>query len=175
MVSPSSSRKKSPKKKTRCTHEVDGKRCKLNQPVDGVWFCNKHLNKIFNLQIKPSGIKGAGMGLFCGSHPFKKDDIVGEYSRYDIKKSPKETYKNCNTHECQAYIYCSDAEECWDAKNTPSIIVRFANDARSERKNNACFEDYKRRVFMYTDKNIKAGNEIFCDYGEDYDWSFLEH
>jgi len=83
-------------------------------------------------------------------------------------------YKNCYSHKCQAYIYCSD-NECWDAKNTPSIIVRYANDARSVRANNASFIDEGRRVFMVADKKIKPDAEIFCDYGDNYDWSFLEN
>ena len=120
-----------------------------------------------------SSIKGAGMGLFAGSYGFKKNSIIGEYSRYDIKKTMAKMYKHCKSHQCQAYIYCSN-NDCWDAKNTPSIIVRHANDSRSERRNNASFDEYGRRVFMVADKNIKPRSEIFCDYGEDYDWGFLD-
>lgn len=161
------------KKVGRCVHKTGDKQCKYSQATDGSWFCNKHLNLLFNLSIKPSAIKGAGMGLFAGSEGFKKGDVIGEYSRYDIKKSPSLTFKNCTTHKCQAYIYCND-KECWDAKNTPSIIVRYANDSRSTRRNNAEFDEYGRRVYMVAQKSIKPGAEIFCDYGDDYDWSFLE-
>jgi hypothetical protein len=154
-------------------HTRDGKRCGYNQAAPNTWFCNRHLDKLYNLTIKPSAIKGAGMGLFAGSEGFRKGDIIGEYSRYDIKGSPSKIFKHCSTHNCTAYIYCSD-KECWDAKNTPSVIVRFSNDARSERKNNASFDEMGRRVFMMADKRIPPGAEIFCDYGEDYDWSFLD-
>lgn len=148
--------------------------CKRIEAVKGVWFCNIHLNNIFNLKIKKSGIKGAGYGLFSGSEGFKKDDIVGEYSRYDIKKSSKKAFNKCYSHKCTEYIYCDEGDSCWDAKNTPSLLTRYANDARNDKKNNTSFENIGRRAFMVAYKNIKPNSEIFCDYSDSYDWSFLD-
>lgn len=148
----------------------NNKRCEKSEAVRGCWYCNSHLNKLVNLRLKKSAIKEAGTGLFAGSDGFKKNTIIGEYSRYDIKKDEKKV--NCHTHKCSEYLYCDD-KICWDAKSTPSVIVRYANDARDKR-NNAYFENFGGRAFMMASKKIKPGEEIFCDYGDSYDWSFLE-
>ncbi len=152
------------------------RKCPYKQTVKGSWFCNIHLNKLYNLRIKQSSIKGAGKGLFSGSEGFKKDDIISEYSRYDIKKKEKDMYKHCDSHKCTEYIYCDNLgkkKTCWNAKKSLSVIARYANDSRSTKKNNAEFTEERGRVFMIANKNIKADSEIFCDYGGNYDWSFL--
>ncbi len=183
------SRKRSPKKskRSRSSKRSNGSsklhtcmyispkdvQCKRNEAVKGVWFCNFHLNNLFNLQIKPSGIKGAGYGLFAGSDGFLKNDIVGEYSRYDIKKNSDKAFNKCYSHKCTEYIYCDEGDSCWDAKNTPSLITRYANDSRDKR-NNVSFENIGRRAFMIAYKKIKPYSEIFCDYSDSYDWDFLD-
>ncbi len=169
--------KKSPKPR-RCIY-ISGKtdkQCSNKEVYRGVWVCNKHMDKMYNLQLKKSAINGAGLGLFAGKHGFKKGDIVGEYSRYDMKQKESKTVKKCNDskneHKCWEYVYCDDKKSCWDARYTTSVIVRHANDSRNK-KNNASFKEFGRRVFMVADKNILVGTEVFCDYGDDYDWSFL--
>lgn len=165
-------------KRNKCIFiSVRNKRCENFESVKGSSFCNQHSNKLFNLKLKPSSIKGAGTGLFAGKEGFKKGDIIGEYSRYDIKESEKDFNKRCEnikSHKCSEYVYCDDHKNCWDARYRPDIIVRYANDSRKDSKNNAEFENFGRRSFMMASKNIKPNTEIFCDYGDSYDWSFLE-
>lgn len=148
--------------------------CKNKEVINGISFCNKHLNKLYNLKIKKSGIKGAGYGLFAGTHGFKKGEIISEYSRYDIKsnKDPCDNTRE-KMHICSEYLFC-EKNTCWDARYNPDIVARYANDARSSRKNNAYFDILGGRVFIMADRKIKPGAEIFVDYGEDYDWSFLD-
>lgn len=150
-----------------------GHKCKRLEAVPGIYFCNWHNDAVHNLKIGKSAIKGAGTGLFAGKKGFKKGDIIGEYSRYDIKTRGDPCLKSKDySHNCSSYLYC-DETWCFDARFTPAIIIRHANDARS-RKNNSSFEDYRGRVFLVADKKIKKGQEIFANYGEDYDWSFLD-
>lgn len=179
---PSRSRSRSPKRKVRgkCKYSLQDKKCDEKEAVYGCWFCNKHLNMIFNLKIQPSAIKGAGNGLFAGSYGFKSGDIIGEYSRYDIlhdcddfdKKIKKKDKDNHQTYE---YLYGGVRNRCWDARYQLSVITRYANDSRKKTKNNAYFDDIRGRSFMIAGKGIKPGEEIFCNYGKDYDWSFLEN
>jgi len=172
-----SAKKKSKSKKNKCLFiNSKNKRCTNLEAVHGSWFCNTHLNKLYNLKLKPSAIKGAGNGLFAGSQGFKKGDIIGEYSRYDIKETESHFKKRCSktkSHKCSEYVYCDNDNSCWDARYKESIIVRYANDARGS-KNNAEFDNFGKRAFMMANKNIKPNSEIFCDYGDEYDWSFLE-
>lgn len=150
-----------------------GEKCGKNEALPSSFFCNYHLNRVYNLTVKKSSIPNAGNGLFAGKRRFKKGEIIGEYSRYDIQTKYKcDKYKSDKlAHECSSYIYCNK-NVCWDAKYYPSIITRYSNDSRSK-KNNAFFEDYRGRAFMIASKTIPAGKEIFTDYGDDYVWSFL--
>lgn len=152
------------------------KQCKNNEYLHGTWLCNTHINKLYNLKLGKSAIKGAGTGLFAGKEGFKKGHIIGEYSRYDVKMKESifnEKCKKDKSHKCSEYVYCDNTKSCWDARYTPSIIVRYSNDTRSK-KNNATFENIGGRSFMLATKKIAPEDEIFCDYGDDYDWSFLD-
>lgn len=166
---------KSYTQKRRCNYiNKYGKQCKNKEAVPGVYFCNLHLDKAYNLKVKKSAIKGAGYGLFAGKYGFKKGEIIGEYSRYDIRQKGDHCVDSReDQHICSSYLYC-DEKWCWDARWTPSVVVRHANDSRSIRKNNAYFDEMGGRVFVMADKSIKPGKEIFLDYGDEYDWSFLK-
>ncbi len=150
----------------------DGIRCNHDEVLPKVRYCNQHLNKLFNVTLNKSNIKNAGNGLFAGKEGFKKETIIGEYSRYDIKLTKKQIDK-CYTHKCTEYLYC-DNNNCWDAKTQFDIFTRYSNDSRDKR-NNAYFDDIGGRSFMISSKNIKPGTEIFTTYGESYDWSWLDN
>jgi hypothetical protein len=176
------------KEKRQCIYiSTRDKQCNNTEIVPGIWFCNRHLSMIYNLRVKKSQIKGAGMGLYGGKYGFKKGEIIGEYSRYDIKSSQKQCNDRCSNkgHDCYAYFYGTNTEPfydteygakrsvCYDARYSNSVVVRYANDSR-DRRINASFDEFRGRVFMYAMRNISPGQEIFCDYGDDYDWSFLD-
>lgn len=60
--------------KDKCIYiSVRNKRCDNFESVNGSSFCNQHSNKIFNLKLKPSAIKGAGIGLFAGKEGLRKE------------------------------------------------------------------------------------------------------
>ena len=54
-----------------------GNRCK-NRTCRGK-LCWQHLKKRDSLRVKPSGIQGAGMGLFT-TKPFKKNEKIVDYT-----------------------------------------------------------------------------------------------
>lgn len=137
------------------------KRCKNKEILPDVWFCNKHLDLMYNLKIKKSTIKNAGYGLFCGSEPIGDTTIVAEYSRKDI-------VIDCSNMKDATYVYETIDFVCYDARNTCNLIGRYANDGKSDEINNAEFiEDYG-RVFIVSLRNINPGEEIFCSYGKRY-------
>lgn len=151
------------------------KHCQDIVQVNGISICNDHADKLQNLCIYPSGIHGAGYGLFAGGHGFHKGDIVGEYSRYDIGVDSKKFKcpKNQSPHECYEYVFSSDYGKDYDGRHAPDLLTRYSNDARGPR-NNAYFKEFGRRVFIMAARNIAPYCEIFTDYGSDYDWSFIE-
>lgn len=163
-------------KKHQCAYRNNrGHECTHDEVLPGILYCNLHLNRVYNVQIKKSGIPNAGFGLFAGSNGYKKGDIILEYSRNDIR-IPQIPYKceNASSHKCSEYIYCDDNElYCWDGRYRKDIIARYSNDSRSASKNNAYFENYRNRSFIIADRNIRPFHEIFTNYGPDYDWSFL--
>ena len=146
-----------------CAYRTNkGKRCKNNEVLPSVWFCNRHLDKMYNLKIKKSTIKNAGFGLFCGSRKIREGEIIAEYSRFDI------FLEDCERVKDITYLYRTEENNCFDAINTNNLIARYANDGRSDEKNNCEFYEFGGRVFMIATKDIKRGSEIFCDYGENY-------
>lgn len=158
------------------------KRCELEI---GIYpkFCHFHTILIENLFVAPSKIKNAGNGLFAGPLGFKKNQIIGEYSYNWMKvKSGHLDNRNGKGKDVNySYVFCDDQKKnqkekdvmCWDGLDKNSTIVRNANDAHgSHFRNNAYFDIIKKKdsihVYMIASRNIKALNEILCDYGENY-------
>ena len=170
-----SPRKRSPRKrseKKRSEKKSPVKSClspyKLPSKATTAFSFNRLTDKLYNLVVKKSTIPGAGKGLFAGTEGFGKDKIIGEYSRYDIKKSAQDMGKHFDAMYMYGPVGKGKDKHFFDAKNKLDILTRYANDMKSERKNNATFEEYKGRVFMVSTKKIEPGAEIFCSYGAAY-------
>lgn len=160
-----------------------GKRCKLQL---GIYprFCHLHTQLIYNVHVAKSGIKKGGNGLYVGLYGFKKGMIIGEYSEDKIKvngdafrkrngKDRYNEYKDVN----DMYLLCANTKKnekeiCWDALDIRSTIIRNANDAHNSNfRNNAYFDQKRNRngkihVYMVASRNIAAGKEILCSYGD---------
>ena len=61
-----------------------GNRCK-NRTCRGK-LCWQHLKKQEGLRVKPSGIQGAGMGLFT-TKPFKKNEKIANYTGEQMSRA----------------------------------------------------------------------------------------
>jgi hypothetical protein len=176
--------------KERCIY-IDpetNKRCRLHI---GIYpkYCHIHTTLIENLYVAPSGIKRAGNGLFAGPLGFRKNEIIGEYSKDWMKV--KQGTLDCrngkySNGECKpvnySYIFCDEQKkgqkdsdvQCWDGLDKNSTIVRNANDAHgSKYHNNAHFETRKdstgkTRIYMIASTRIAGLKEVLVSYGPSY-------
>jgi SET domain-containing protein len=156
------------------------------------------------LQVAPSTIRGAGLGLFAG-RDYKKGEIVTFYDGQLIQhvEAQKRERLGLDTH-IRSHIQLR-----WDIDglrvDPKDPLVGKASFINHDKKranvkfgfadspvNDAIFEKYKRglsvqfdpterKTFVYTLRAVKSGEEFFVDYGNDYglneedeDDSFIE-
>jgi SET domain-containing protein len=127
------------------------------------------------LLVKKSKIPGAGKGLFT-TKPFKKDDRVIQYRGEIIG------WKEYNERVKQnkdGYLFYFNRNKCVDAFSTPQYKARYANDAAGITRikgvrNNSHYEIHDDKCFIIAARDIKAGEEIFCDYTKDY-WDCVRY
>jgi len=128
------------------------------------------------LIVKKSRIANAGKGLFTTS-PIRKGDIIVEY------KGDNLTWEQClkrygeNIHKA-CYLYYISPKNCIDSQYCLDELARYANDANGFQivkglKNNAEFANIKKKPFLKATRNIKANEEILCDYSGDY-WAIMK-
>jgi hypothetical protein len=176
---------------TRCVAYRAGnrERCKLKTCYGN--YCHVHLRKpyyekknsvdktIIGLRIKDSTIAAAGRGLFATRDMEKGENIM----QFDFEKlngaDMRARYDYDDTEGTAPYGFkISGMQDTYgDAaclRNPPS----FANDPKNKKKVNAIFKPYdvrgRTQVWLQTRKTIKAGAEIFVDYGADY-WKKMDN
>jgi len=118
------------------------------------------------LEIKESGIPGAGKGLFTTVLIPKGTRIV-EY------KGSVTTWDAVRHDATNAYIYFLKPNYVIDARDHPKSMARYVNDAQGlvrckDKRNNARFVADGLRVFIEAIKDIQPGEEIYVAYGQKY-------
>ena len=118
------------------------------------------------LYVDNSSIPSAGKGLFT-SADIEKGNIVTEYTG-DIS-----TWEQVRHDASNLYIYFVNEDYVINAKEHPEVVARYANDAYGLTRvpglhNNARFVNINGKIFIKAMKLIKAGSEIFVDYGKSY-------
>lgn len=127
--------------------------------------------EIKSLFVDKSSIPSAGKGLFTSEDIGKGEliiEYIGEVTTWDEVRHDTENL----------YIYFVNEDYVINAKNFPDAIARYANDAHGlTRKrgvhNNSRFVNIDGKIFIKAVKLIRAGEEIFVDYGKDY-WDTVE-
>ena len=162
-------------------------RCKNRTCFDS--YCWIHLQKefyksskaktktIFGLEIKTSKIPNAGKGLFA-TRDFKKGDGIITVTFRKLKKKEIDNlydYIDPITQKkvegVAPYGFDMDATDKGDAaciRNAPS----YAND-RVGRSNVRYEQDDKNVMWLAATKNIKAGDELYNNYGQKY-WKAID-
>jgi hypothetical protein len=174
-------------------HTIKGVRCKRHSVI-GTPYCREHLRKIRKISIRKSTIPNSGNGLFAdepgklqsrGDIVFRKKDIITKYDgqrmteeevddRYgddDAVTGPYvvrvpihgiRTRKRGNKRVQERYrigwSYLDGA--------TKRGVGNLANMAMRKSDNNA--ELKKENAALEATKDIRQGDEIFVDYGDDY-------
>lgn len=128
------------------------------------------------LNVKESTLPNCGKGLFT-TVDIKKGMLIVEYTGEKITWA--EGLKRNENHAFQSpYLFYISAKNCIDAEYTLDALARYANDAKGHTKikglnNNAEYLVIKRVPYIVATKNIKAGEEIFVSYGDDY-WKAMK-
>ncbi len=105
----------------------------------------------------------AGLGLFAGE-PIKKGEVIIEYIGNILNEEEAEKVKT------NQYLFEVKKSKTIDGRVRWNI-ARYCNHA-CEEATNAESEIKKGRVFIQATKNIKEGEEIVYDYGEEF---YKEH
>jgi len=124
------------------------------------------------LNVEPSNIPNAGNGIFT-YQPIKKETLIGYYDGV-LKKDDGSCVGD----------YSFSLNKTWyvDARTFPRAYIAMINDAHGSTFKNNCefrleLEDpvtgkkrkpCDRKITLWALRNIKAGEELFADYGVDY-------
>lgn len=180
---------------TTCTFKKsDGKTCK-NRVCFGTPLCWSHNKKVYGVQIKESGEKNAGKGLFT-TEPRSPGDWVCPYLGVKTTKHCIDKwYRGNNT--TAPYVECDDSRsgirnvniKCVDAACTRGIgsmantKVIFVKDEATgtavpeiaEQKFQNCISEVRTpsqggdgTIWLRTLVGVAKNNELFLDYGPTY-------
>jgi uncharacterized protein len=126
-----------------------------------------------SLIIKRSQLPKAGKGLFTKT-VVKKGEHIVEYLGNITTWQALDHDEGRN-----GYVFYVTRNYVIDARNTPEHLARYANDANGLTKvaglrNNAEYVKVGKKVYIKAIRNIKAGAEIFVDYGKEY-WDVMKY
>lgn len=127
------------------------------------------------LVVKRSKLPGAGKGLFT-TKPIKEDARIIEYRGEII--GWKDYNERVKRRE-DGYLFYFNRNKCVDAFHTPQYKARYANDAAGivrvkGLRNNSHYEIHDDKCYIVAARDIKAGEEIFCDYTPEY-WKVIRY
>lgn len=126
------------------------------------------------LKVKKSQLPDSGKGLFT-LEDIKKGEKIVEYLGEIV---PWKVCAERAKEDKGGYVLFINNNHCIDAFPTKDAIARYANDARGLSrveglKNNAQYEIEKKRGYIVSKRNIKAGEEILVGYGKEY-WDVIK-
>ena len=121
------------------------------------------------LYLAKSTLPNAGKGLFTKVH-IKKGEKIVEYKGKIITWKQHEKLSEIDKG---GYAFFVNKNYVIDAYDTPQYLARYANDARGlsraeGARNNSVYEEKRKIVHIVATRNIPAGSEIFCSYGNEY-------
>ena len=137
-----------------------GRRCKARTRRSR--FCQAHLNSNQNLRITKSKIPNAGLGLFCGDQPIRKNQPIVEC-----------TGEVWNEPISGDYVLEVKKKKFING-NRSTDVAGFSNDCRSiDRKARLCQRNSNIAIrkgvpSLVSTKRIKPNSEIYTNYGRDY-------
>jgi len=120
------------------------------------------------LYIDVSKIPDSGMGLFTAIKIFK-EEIIAVFKGENLTEA--QAKRRVKKNKDQYFIMMPDGSILDSMKK--NCFAKYANDANgisnSEFTNNANIElDENEAICLIAKRNIKKGEEIFCNYGKRY-------
>ena len=119
-------------------------------------------NTEFNLEVKRSSIKNAGLGVFTNQF-IPRNTFLGEYIG---------VLKTSNQFSCGLYALELKSGNLIDAFEYPRSVFAMINDSRfSDYTYNCKFIITESKAEIWTINNIYKDEELFINYGDDY-WKY---
>jgi len=134
----------------------------LNLPV-----CRPMDDWYSDLEVRPSLISNAGLGLFTKVH-IPKHTAFCEYTGTEL------TLRQVMQLRDKTYLMGGFGINCHiDANHHPDVKARYINDGIRDDKQNARFVKHKalKKASVVSTRDINPGDEIYASYGELY-WRF---
>jgi len=113
------------------------------------------------LEIRQSTIPQAGKGLFT-LVDIDKDSKISEFTGEIISEEDSLKLEGPRGH----YLIDAGDGKMLDVYNS-DCLAKSANDARDHRNNSEIVEEHG-RFWLVSTRDIYAGEEIFCSYGDGY-------
>lgn len=148
-------------------------------------YCPAHLLATTGLEVRPSSLPRAGMGLFYqGCRALRAGDVITFYSgkelvttaAYESRYDPQVDARGVETEfgvssECGRW--------CLDGGSTMNFPGRWINDARDPTRTNAAFGPFRTAsdvvalhgracIPIVATKTVRPGQELFLSYGRAY-------
>lgn len=170
-----------------------GARCKRHSVI-GTPYCREHLRKIRKVSIRQSTIPNSGNGLFAdepgklqsrGDIVFRRGDLITKYDGQKMTKAEVDERYGADDAVTGPYVVRVPIQGMRTVKRgkrrvqepyrvgwsyldgaTERGVGNLANMAMNRRDNNA--ELKKEDASLEATKDIRQGDEIFVDYGDDY-------
>ncbi len=128
-------------------------------------FCAAHTREELGVFVKKSQIPGAGYGLYA-DQDFEKGDEIVEYTGETLTQDQYDD--RYDDDDMGSYGIALRDDVVIDAARTDSGVARYACDYHgSGMKSNAEYVSDDEEIWIVATRGIKAGEEIFTDYGED--------
>lgn len=132
-------------------------------------------------EIRKSDIPGAGLGLFA-LQDIKEGEMIGEYGgslvtedNYPVDDRYVAFLPECALKKPGPYGYVDGMKS--EAHVTRINFAPRRINGRETHLQNAAYAYNCRPPYMYfyATRDIKKGEEIYADYGSNYDYSFMNH
>lgn len=145
-----------------CAYEGANGRCKRKTTITHP-YCAEHTREVLGVEVKASQIPGAGLGLWA-VRDFKKGQMLFNYGGERL--SVREYNERYDKEEMGAYGITLNSRFVLDARATDAGVARYVCSYQgSGKKPNMEYVTDGKVVEMWTIRSIKAGEELFSDYG----------
>jgi hypothetical protein len=128
-----------------------------------VFLGSNSLDSDNGVVVKPSRIKGAGLGLFT-TRRFEKGDAIATY------QGCRHATSSALRLQDKSYLMRLGPQEYVDAKDNLLCRARYINDCRNKFGHNAVFVKHPHLGLaeVVAARVVDAGYEVYADYGPWY-------